>query len=209
MSATTAPATGTDGSTHSYAGLENVDTNYATWFDPDDVDITEKYQSESDWRKTHKQTYWKHLDSQHRGHKNGASRANKPFQTYLSNRHLSQSLANSLNLTEPEKGQAEKWFRRFKFDRLGYDIRLSAFCVCLFLVKRDERDERQSHPNARANWPSTFEDYYESLPAEQQRRLFKAYGRVAAKIRSWVVGESEPATREMDRYGVSDTHFNR
>lgn len=209
MSATIAPATSTDESTHSYAGLENVDTNYASWFDPGDVNITENFQSESDWRKTHKRTYWKHLNSQHRGHKNGAGRANKPFQTYLSNRHLSQSLANVLSLTESEKGQAEKWFRRVKFDQLGYDIRLSAFCVCLYLVKADERDERQSHPNSRANWPSPFQNYYESLPTEQQRRLFKAYGKVAAKLRSWTAGENEPATREMDKYRVSDTQFNR
>ncbi|QGA84003.1 hypothetical protein [Halomicrobium sp. LC1Hm] len=208
MSATIAPATSTDESTHSYAGLENVDTNYASWFDPGDVNITENFQSESDWRKTHKRTYWKHLDSQHRGHKNGAGRANKPFQTYLSNRHLSQSLANVLSLTKSEKGQAEKWFRRLNFDRFGYDIRLSTFCVCLYLVKEDERDERQSHPNARVNWPSTFQDYYENLPAEQQRRLFKAYGKVAAKLRSWTAGENEPATREMDKYGVSDAQFN-
>lgn len=107
MSIATAPATSTDESTHSYAGLENVDTNYASWFDPDDVATTEDFQSESDWRKTHKRTYWKHLDTQHRGHKNGASRANQPFQTYLSNRHLSQSLANALGLTESETSQAE------------------------------------------------------------------------------------------------------
>jgi len=209
MSATIAPANSTDESTHAYAGLTNVDTNHASWFKPEDVSPTEDFESESDWRKTHKQTYWKHLNTQHRGHKNGAGRANKPFQTYLSNCHLSEALATTLCLTDSETTQAEVWFRRLQFDRLGYDIRLSAFCVCLYLVKEDERDERQSHPNARANWPPEFRDYLGGLPPEQERRLYKAYGKVASKLRSWTVGEDEPASNEMDKYGVSEEYFTR
>lgn len=60
-----ATAISTDKSNHPYAGLENADTNLASWFDPQDVDDTEDFESDSDWRKTHKQTFWKYLDSQH------------------------------------------------------------------------------------------------------------------------------------------------
>lgn len=209
MSAPIAPANSTDESLHAYAGLTDVDTNHASWFKPEEIKSTEDFESESDWRKTHKRTYWKHLNAQHRGLKNGAGRANKPFQTYLSNRHLSEALANALGLTESETAQAETWFRRLKFDQLGYDIRLSAFCVCLYLVKEDERDERQSHPNAWANWPPEFRAYLDGLPPEQERRLDKAYGKVASRLRAWTVGEDEPASSEMDKYGVSEAYFTR
>lgn len=208
MSIATAPAGNTNESNHPYAGLEKANTNYASWFNPQDVSETEDFQSDSDWRKTHKRTYWKHLDTQHRGHKNGAGRANKPFQTYLSNRHLSQSLATVLGLTKAEKSKTKKWFRLLKFDRLGYDIRLSAFCVCLYLVKDDEFDERQAHPNTKTQWPPEFRDYYDSLPDEQRRLLSKAYGKVASEIRSWTIGEDEPANVEMDKYGVADAQFD-
>ncbi|MFA1612017.1 hypothetical protein [Halobellus rubicundus] len=208
MALQTEPAVSNE-SGHPYAGLENADTNYATWFDPRDVEQTEEFESDSDWRRTRKRLYWKHQDAQHRGYQNGKKRGNKRFQTYQSNQHLSRAFSNVLELTESEKIEAERWFRWLNFDKIGQDLRVVGFAVCMYIVECDERDERRGDPNSKHEWPPEFLRYYETLPAELKRRFPKVYGKVSYRIRSWSIGEDEPASENMDKYEMYDAQFWR
>ena len=202
---TTTPSN-SDESPHSYSGLENADTNHATWFDPREIDDDEDFLSSTDWRKTHKRSQFKHLDIQHRGYGNGVRR-NKRFDTFQGNLHLSQALSGTLGLTSRQRTNAEMWFRRLDFQRLGYSLNLSGYCTCARIVHEDDRDGRTCHPSTLIDdWPSEFRMMYEAFSKEEARLVPKVYGTIDYRIRHWTIGDDEPASERMDRYGWQQGH---
>lgn len=193
-------ANSNDTSSHAYAGLEKADTNSASWFDFREIDATEDFDSESDWRKTHKRTYYQHLDHQNRGYANGVRR-NKPFYTYQSNLHLSEALSSTLGLRPTQASKAKLWFRRLDFQKLGHPSEVSGFCICAWIVHETERDQRKCHPQSIEEWPAEFTDRYGSWSSNYQNRVPNAYGQVDHRIRNWSTLDNSPASKPMDTYG--------
>lgn len=197
--------TDSDASSHAYAGLEKPDTNPATWIDPQDVDDAEDFASPSDWRKTHKPTYYEYLDNLNRGYNNGVRR-NKPFYTYQTNLHASQILSDKLGLTAGQKSQAETWFRVLDFEKLGHPAEVVGVSICARIVHETERDRRECHPQTPIEkWPSEFREMYEPWGMDYTNRYEKVYGQVDHRIRNWSFENSEPASEQMDKYGTCES----
>lgn len=204
----TATANETNTSSHPYAGLENADTNSASWFDFREVNGTEDFESESDWHKTHKQTFYRLLDQHNRGYRNG-DRRNSPFYTYQSNLHLGQALSGTLGLTNRQRSKAENWFRLLDFQKLGHPAEISGICICARIVHESDQDKRKCHPQTPIeNWPNEFRDMYRSLGKRYQGRYEKVYGQIDYRIRNWSFSDDKPASESMDRYGSYEARLH-
>jgi hypothetical protein len=195
----TATATTTDASSGDWPGLDTPDTNPACYFDPDDVDDTDDWASETDWFKTHKQSYYRHLDHVSRGYVNGKFR-NDPFYTFQANQHLTEAIASQFPMTSSERTRAVEWARRLDMQRLGYSRELVITSICAFLTHDTDRsDGRKCHPQTPIEeWPAGPRQLYESWSDRYQSLYSKVYGTVASRIRNWSASD-DAATERMDR----------
>lgn len=174
-----------------------ANTSPATYFDWTEVP-GEYWESDSDWHRTKKESYYKHLAELNQGRKVSAGRYNDRYITYTVNEDLIEALSTQLNLTGGQQARATRWFLSLDLERLGLRAECVAFAVCQYTIHEDESDARTCHPSCEADEvPDVFKRVRASLGIPG-RKLDSIYGKIQHKIRT---GSLSGKTAH-DEYGI-------
>jgi len=158
-----------------------ADTNPATYFVHSDLE-KDYWDSEADWYRTKKKTYYKHLAELNQGKKVSAGRYNTRYETHMMNKDLIEALSSQLNLTHKQRNQAERNFLSLDLEELGLPAGYVAYIVCRFVVHTDEDDKRQCHPSCDfSDVPMEFARVRVSLKI-QADEIQSIYGKVQQRL---------------------------
>jgi len=174
-----------------------ADTSPATYFDPSDVD-QDYWLSKTDWFRTKKESYFRHLSELHQGKKVVTGRYNTRYETHQMNKDLIEALSSQLNLTTSQRSKAKRRFLSFDLEEFGVNAKYVAYVLCQFIVHDDPADDRQCHPSCdTADVPEVF------IKVRNSIKLYPAlgdtlYGKIQHRFRDEPV--REPPTH--DEYGI-------
>lgn len=131
-----------------YNRLTKPDPNFATTFYHADV-RGERW--ESDFLKLDKESYFRMLGEIHRGEKNGPKWEHSELTTHSLREDLVDIIGKKLNLTDLQLEEAKARATNVDGEKFGRTLELLAFCVCGYVVHRDESTpaviKRDFHPN--------------------------------------------------------------
>ena len=164
-----------------YRALDQPDTNNATYFDAEDVPAGTYWSADFLYLK--KRTHYQYLDDMNSGKRNGPKYRNDPYYTRETARHLVESVACQLDLTERQTGRARRYFLGLDRERLGLPSELVVYCLCAYVLEQDERNRyRRCHPNVPAEQiDPVFRRVAESLGL-RQRDIQKTYGKLQHRL---------------------------
>jgi hypothetical protein len=181
-----------------------ADTSPATWFDPTEVSKT-YWESDSDWHRTKRESYYKHLAALHQGRKVAAGRHNDRYYTYTMNRDLIRGLSSQLGLTEEQRHRAEQHFHQFNLNNWGVRAEWVAYALCQYIVHSDDDDVRDCHPSSKnEDVPEAFGRVQNSIRFHPDR-MYSLY----EKVRRRLSGEEVTTVDHHDGYEVGTVVENR
>ncbi|WP_157573516.1 hypothetical protein [Haloplanus natans] len=129
--------------------LSNCDTNNATiinWQETPTVD-GEYWDSPSDWRYSHKESTYKHLDRVNGGLQNGGKWQNRRYETFHLNETQMRMVADRVELNKGQQNRAVRIFTALNLSKFGRNKEWVALAVCGYVLFKDGR--RKCHPNNR------------------------------------------------------------
>jgi len=189
-----------------HSTLNAPDTNNATWFDYNEA--TDGYwDSQSDWYRTTKYTYWQHLAEINRGRKRGVSYWNDPYHTYQANRDLIDAVGSQLNLLSRQHHVAKARFAQLNLNEWGLRADLVACCLCARIVHEDDSDKRRTHPNVPADHedkPIEFVEIAERFGVHE-KEVVSMYGKLDTYFRD----NNQPNSRKFDRRETDERNPTR
>lgn len=213
---------------HAYAGLEQPDTNNATWFNPkekaeDDYWDEDDYcDGEAAFRFQKKRKWFSYLEELNQGIRNG-KRTHNPYWTFRDNRDMIEQIANQMGLSDTQSKRAKRdyWYVHVEEDQEG-KTRISGIrkdsvgiAVCAYTVKTDENDSRQFHPQDELSendreWGETVADRLAARFNISARKITSAYGKVSHHLRRAESSEfsSNFDRKKMDRRGLYEDPAN-
>lgn len=146
-----------------YNRLKKPDPNFATTFYHTEV-RGERWTA--DFLKLDKEAYFKMLGEIHRGEKNGPKYEHSELKTHTLREDLVEIIGERLNLNEFQLEEAKARATNVDGEKFGMKLELLVFCVCGYVVHRDDTSpyaaERQFHPNSPETDP-LFEEVEEDL----------------------------------------------
>lgn len=160
-----------------FCDINNPDTNYATYFNADDIDSSAYFRA--DFRFLRKEKHYQHLKDLNAGRAIGLNRYNDRCVTYEQACDLIEALSAQLGLTNREQYRARCHFVSLDREKLGLELELVAYCVCAYVIEQNERnDTRRGHPNVPDDrHDDRLQEIADSLNL-RQRDLVKTYGKI-------------------------------
>jgi len=174
-----------------------ADTSPATYFKTDEIK-GEYWDSKTDWFRSKKEAYYKHLADLNQGKKVSAGRYNTQYETYMLNKDLIDALSSQLCLTQRQQSRAENLFLSLDLEKLGLQAESVAYVVCQYIVHSDNDDKRQCHPSCDIDdIPREFIRVRDSIKLHPSL-MESLYGKLQHKFRN----PSESKTEHHDEYGI-------
>lgn len=132
-----------------YNDLRKPDPNWATTFYHTEV-RGERWTA--DFLKLDKEAYFKMLGEIHRGEKNGPKYEHSELTTHTLREDLVEIIGGRLNLNALLLEEAKARATNVNGEKFGMKLELLVFCVCAYVVHRDDTSpysaERKFHPNS-------------------------------------------------------------
>jgi len=190
---------------HPYAGLEEPDTNNATWFNPNQKSISdywnvnEYWKSPSAFRHQQKTKMWKYLGELNDGIRNG-KRTNGSLFTYLDNIDLIENISLQIDLPKRYWPTAKRYFWCIHNKYISGVRKDSTAVAIVTYVVHTRQKERPFHPNTKLDGGQTVAEFLADRFSLPTKTIYKRYGQVARLIEK----EDMTAERgEFDQRGMS------
>lgn len=204
---------------HPYTGLEQPDTNNATWFNPNQKSASDYWKDDEYWQSTsafryqQKSKMWKYLGELNDGFRNG-KRTNKTLFTYLDNCDLIENVALQLDLPKVYWPTARQYYfvlhdknvegisKDKKLDGVRKDS--TAVAVVEYII-HTQQEKRSFHPNTKMDGGRTVAEYLAERFSLPVKTIHKRYGEVKTRIeKADLTAEPEGFDRRnMSRRGLS------
>jgi len=187
--------------TSEWPRLEQPDTSNATFIDWKNTDNRENYSPDMTWDDDRYPRrygdYYQNLDEYNNGYKNQKYR-NKPYYTWLENDRLMSAISCQFELTQRERACAKGLYHQLPLQRFGTYKEDVAIALCLYVIEKDDQDNRRGHPNILKKWQ--FKLIYKVMKLSE-KEVFSIYGKIENRIAQ---GDLRKA-RLFDNYRGTDT----
>lgn len=214
------PATMSSIESHPCKGLEQPDTNNATWFNPKEKALNTYWKEDDYWlepsafRFQKQRDWWTYLEELNQGIRNGKW-TNNPYWTYRDNRDLIDNVSEQIGATAKQGKKAkEAYFHLHNRYISGVRKDATAVAVVAYIIENDGADDRRFHPQVVLKDGEEVADYLATQFSIESSIIQNVYGKVQHYLR---IEKPEPEPmgfddRNMDRRGLyigRTSQFNR
>lgn len=188
---------------HPYNGLEEPDTNNATWFNPNQKSTSDYWNEDEYWlspsafRYQQKSEMWKYLGQMNDGIRNGKWTNDSLF-TYLDNSDLIENVSLQLDLPKRYWPTVKRYYRCIHNEHISGVRKDSTAVVIVAYVIHTRQENRPFHPNTKLEEGQTVAEFLAKRFSLPIKTIYRRYGQVASLIKT------EDMTAEREQFDQRD-----